>query len=81
MNSDKDMSFISYQRMAWVGKDLKAHPVPTHCCGQGCHPAAQAAQGPIQPGLEPPGMGHPQLLWATVPAPHCPLSKEFLPNI
>mgnify|MGYP001855329352 CR=1 FL=1 len=31
---------------------IKAHPVPTPCCGQGCHPSAQAAQGPIQPGLE-----------------------------
>jgi len=25
--------------------------------------------------------GHPQLLWAAVPGPHCPLSKEFPPNI
>jgi len=32
--------------MAWVGRDLKGHPVPTPCHGQGCHPAAQAAQGP-----------------------------------
>ena len=38
--------------------DLIAHPVPTHCCGQGCHPPAQAAQCPIQPGLELPGMRH-----------------------
>jgi len=39
-------------RMAWVGKNLKAHAVPTHCHGQGCYPPAQAAQGPIQAGLE-----------------------------
>jgi len=38
--------------MVWVGRDLKAHPVPTLCCGQGCHPAAQAARSPIQLGLE-----------------------------
>jgi len=38
--------------MVWVGRDLKAHPVSTPCHGQGCHPPAQAAQGPIQPGLE-----------------------------
>ena len=25
--------------------------------------------------------GHPQLLWAAAPGPHCPPSKEFLPNI
>jgi len=38
--------------MALVGKDLKDHLVPTPCRGQGCHPLNQAAQGPIQPGLE-----------------------------
>jgi len=27
-------------------------PSPNHCHGQGCPPPAQAAQGPIQPGLE-----------------------------
>ena len=35
-----------------VGRDFKAHPVPTPCSGQCCPPPAQAAQGPIQPGLE-----------------------------
>jgi len=39
-------------RMAWVGRDPKDYPVPT-CCRQSCHPPSdQAAQGPIQPGLE-----------------------------
>jgi len=38
--------------MAWVGRDLKDHPVPTPCCGQGCQSPDQAAQGPIQPGPE-----------------------------
>jgi len=39
----------------------------------GLPPPAQAAQGTIQPGLErDAGMGHPQLLWAAVPVPHCP---------
>ena len=32
--------------MAWVGRDLKSHLVPTPSCGQGCHPPDQAAQGP-----------------------------------
>jgi len=39
----------SYHRMAEVGRDLKNHPVPTPCHGQG-HPPAQATQGPIPPG-------------------------------
>ena len=38
--------------MAWVGEDLKDHLVPTLCCGQSCQPFDQAAQGPIQTGLE-----------------------------
>ena len=63
--------------MVQVGRDLKAHPTPCH--GQGCHPAAQAAQGPIQPGLE-----HLQG-WGThsftVLVPHHPLSKTFVASI
>jgi len=35
----------------WLGRDLKAHPVPSPSHGQGCHPPVQAAQGPIQPDL------------------------------
>ena len=38
--------------MAWMGRDLKHHPVLTPCCGQDCYPLDQAAQGPIQHGLE-----------------------------
>jgi len=38
--------------MAWVEGDFKDHLVPNLCRGQGYHPPAQAAQGPIQPGLE-----------------------------
>jgi len=29
----------------------------------------------------PSGMGNPQLHWAAVPVPLCPLSKELLPNV
>jgi len=39
-------------RLAEVERDLKDHRAPTHSCGQDCPPTAQAAQGPIQPGLE-----------------------------
>jgi len=41
-----------YHRMAWVGKDHNAHPVPTPFYVQGRQPADQAAQSHIQPGLE-----------------------------
>jgi len=44
-------------------------------------PPAQAAQGPIQPGLEHPQGWGTTALWAAVPAPHRPLSEEFPPNI
>jgi len=43
-------------RMAWVGSDLKDHQAPIPCHRQGHQPPHiildQAAQGPIQPGLE-----------------------------
>jgi len=38
--------------MAWVGRDLRTHTVPSPCCGQDFHPPAQDAQAPIQLGLE-----------------------------
>jgi len=43
---------------------------------QGCHPPTQAAQGPIQSGLE-----CFQLLWAAVPVPRCTLNKKIPSNI
>ena len=43
----------------WFGLDDTSRPTQFHPPALGCHPPAQAAQGPIQPGLEPPGMGHP----------------------
>ena len=63
--------------MAWVGRDLKDHESPTPCRMQGHqHPHLildQAAQGPIQPGLERlQGWGiHNQ----PVPAPHHSLGR------
>lgn len=42
----------SNHRMAYIGRDLKDHLTPTPCNGQGCHPPDQAAQGPLQTGLE-----------------------------
>jgi len=69
--------------MAWVGRDLKEHEAPTSHNRQGHQPPhvipAQAAQGPIHPGLEhlQGWTGHPQPLWAAVPAPHTLIVKNF----
>jgi len=70
--------------MAWVGRDSKDHEAPTPCSHrQGHQPPHlipdQAAQGPIQPGLEhlQGWTGHPQPLWTAVPAPHHSHSKEL----
>jgi len=67
-------------RVGWIARDLKDHPIWTLYHGQGCSSPGQAAQGPIQPGLE---CFQEQSIYFSgqpVPAPHCPLSKEFLPN-
>ena len=48
----------------WLGwKGPQSPPSPTPCRRQGCHPPAQAAQGPIQPGLDPPGIANSRLVW------------------
>lgn len=36
-------------KMAWVERELKDHPVPILCCGQGCHPSDHIIY-PFQPG-------------------------------
>ena len=69
--------------MAWVGRDLKDHEAPTPPSQAGLPTStAQAAQGPIQPGLEhfQGWMGHPQPLWAAVAAPHHSHSEELKVN-
>jgi len=66
--------------MAWVGRDLKAHPVPAPCRGQ-CQPAAQAVQGPIQPGLprEAVGVPSPEALTARLDGVLGSLSQWWQP--
>lgn len=57
--------FVSFQQDK--GKKLSClilKFVLISCRGAGLAPPDQAAQIPIQPGLECQGMGHPQLLWA-----------------
>uniref|UniRef100_A0A672UYG3 Tripartite motif containing 65 n=1 Tax=Strigops habroptila TaxID=2489341 RepID=A0A672UYG3_STRHB len=45
-------TYTQNHRMVWVGRDLKAHSVPTPCHGQGHLPLEQVAPSPVQPGLE-----------------------------
>ena len=39
-------------RIAWVRRHLEDQEVSAACCGQDCCPPDQAAERPIQPGLE-----------------------------
>ena len=45
-NCDHRVTELWNHRMVWAGRHLKDYPVQTS------HPPAQAAQGPIQPGVE-----------------------------
>ena len=68
----------------WFGLQGTLQTTQSQPCamGRAATPPAQAVQGSVQPGLEClQGWGTPQLPWAAVPLPHCPLSKEFLPNV
>jgi len=66
-------------RMVWVEKDHNDHLVSTPCYVQGRQPAAQAAQSPIQPGLEClQGWGIPSLLEQS--APVCNVDQKPLKN-
>ena len=69
----------SYYRITgWF--DLEGTSKPTHpnpCRGQGCPPQLRLPRAPSNLALSASRDGAPQLLWADVPAPHCPLGKEF----
>uniref|UniRef100_A0A672VD10 BHLH domain-containing protein n=1 Tax=Strigops habroptila TaxID=2489341 RepID=A0A672VD10_STRHB len=67
-------------RMVWVGRHLKAHPVPTPCHKQGHLPLAQAAPSPcVQPGPEHcQGWGSHSFSGHPVPAPHHPHKGKLL---
>ena len=72
--------------MAWVGRDLQDHQAPTPPPQAG-PPTSTFNTRPDCPALHPtrpwtpPGMGHPQPLWAAVPAPHHSDSKELPPDL
>lgn len=58
---------------------ISKSPSPSPAVGW-VHLTSSECPGPHPWPCEPPGMEHPQL-WAEMPRPHCPLSKEFPPNI
>jgi len=60
----KNYFWIINHRIAWVGGELKAHHFQTMLWA-GLLPTRSGCPEPHQPGLEPPGMGHPLLIWAT----------------
>ena len=70
------MIYLSLHSMAWVGRDLKAHPVPPPAMGW-VPPPAQAAQGPSM-ALGTSRDGAPTALWAAVPGPQHLWVKIFV---
>ena len=66
----------------WLGwKEPHSPPSPSLCHGQGCPHQLRLLRAPSNLALNASRDGAPQLLWAAVPAPHCPLSEKFPPNI
>lgn len=55
---DRTKSFCYYKLVEWFGLEGALKPIQfkPSCCGQGCYPVHQAAQGCILPGLQ--GWGH-----------------------
>jgi len=64
--------------MVWVGKDLKALPFPTPAMGWAAPHHFRLPRPQSNLSLSTFRDGAPQFVWAAVPVPHCPLSKEFL---
>ena len=71
---------IKFQNgLGWKGP--QSPPGPTPCHGQGCPPPAQLPRAPSNLALSASRDGAPQLLWAAVPVPHCPLSGNLSPKM
>jgi len=54
----------SYYRMAWAGRDLKVHPVPTPAVGRAAPHQLRLPRAPSNLALSASRDGAPQLLWA-----------------
>ena len=74
-------SLSQNHRMVWVGRDLKAHATPIPAAGRAVPHQLRLPRAPFSLGLSTSRDGAPQLLWAAVPAPHCPLSENIPPDI
>lgn len=70
----------SHRIIEWVGleRTLNIIQFQSQYCGQNCHPASQAAQAPIQPGLQ--GWSVHSLTGQPVSVPQHPMSKKIFPN-
>jgi len=58
--------------MVWAGRDLKVHPAPYPCPGQGCPHQLRLPRAPSNLALSPSRDEAPQLLWtacASAPLP------------
>ena len=74
----------NHRTMEWFGLEGILKPIQflPLCNGQGCHPPHQAAQGPIQPGLQHLwGWGIHSFSGQPVPVLHYIDNEEFPPNI
>jgi len=71
-----------YHRITeWLRWDYKAHSAPTPAMGTAAPHQLRLPRAPSKLALSISRDGAPQVLWAAVPAPHCPLSEELPPNI
>jgi len=72
----------THRIIEWIEWDLKDHLVPNPLPWSGSPPTRSGCLKPHSAWpWTPPGMRHPQLLWAAMPVPHHPHSDECLPNV
>ena len=62
-------------------KGLSRSSSSNPCCGRAAPHQLRQPRAPSNLALSASRDGAPQLLWAAVPASHCPLGNEFLPDI
>ena len=67
--------------MVWVAIDLKDSQLQPPAMGTAATHQLRLPRAASKLVLSASRDGAPQLLWAAVPVPHHPLSKDLLPNI
>jgi len=65
--------------MAWAGRDIKSHPTPFHGLVAPHQLRLPRTSSSLAMGTSRDGV--PTSLWAVLPGPHCPLSKQSPPNV